>query len=271
MESAPRDPLGEALKGGRTSLGLILNDVYMVDLAAHMGWDWFMIDQMFTPHDWSRADELLRAGEAAGITPVLRVQSNPWIGYDPRIAVDVTRALGIGFQYVFVSNSGIREIEDCAKVSHDWHRKALWVHPFDAVEEWEPTIAKMANRTQIIPQPESRGALDDIPAMLDLPEVSIIQFAMTDASKAIAGADKPDWYDPRLWAIVDETVKKANSLGKFVGANTSYGYDMDEYSKRIVRLHSHGVRVIMVQGAFHLFQVAIGGWFKEVRSALDLK
>lgn len=44
---------------------------------------------MFTGLDFGRTLLLIRTGEAAEISPVVRVQSNPWLGYDPRIAVDV--------------------------------------------------------------------------------------------------------------------------------------------------------------------------------------
>jgi 2-keto-3-deoxy-L-rhamnonate aldolase RhmA len=52
----------------------------MVELAAFLGLDWFMIDMMFTVLDFGRTQLLIRTGEAAEITPVVRVQSNPWLG-----------------------------------------------------------------------------------------------------------------------------------------------------------------------------------------------
>jgi len=39
---------------------------------------------------------MIRACEAAGITPVVRVHSDPWTVYDHRIAVDLSRLQGIG-------------------------------------------------------------------------------------------------------------------------------------------------------------------------------
>src|SRR5580704_4848015 len=148
-----KDSLKECLNQGGAAMGMWLNDVYMVDLAAHMGFDWFMVDQMFTPTDWDHADRLLRAGEAAGITPVLRLQSNPWLGYNSLLARDLTRALGIGYQYIMVSNSGKREMEECAQVARDWHRKALWVHPFSSMDEWPRVTADLVRDTHVIPQP----------------------------------------------------------------------------------------------------------------------
>src|ERR1700750_810276 len=98
-------PLLNKIEQGGTAIGIRINSADMIDLCGHLGFDWFVIDHMFSAHDWGRTEDFIRAGEAAGITPVVRVQANPWIGYDHRLAVEVSRAMGIGAQFVFVSNS----------------------------------------------------------------------------------------------------------------------------------------------------------------------
>lgn len=263
-----RDRLGENLDEGRTSLGLFINSVEFVELAAYMGFDWFQIDQMFTPNDWSRTEELIRAGEAAGITPVVRVQSHPWGGYDSRIAVDVSRALGIGAQYVLVSNSGMQEVRDAAEVSHDWHRKALTIHRFSNFDEWDDNILNMARENVIIPQPETVGGLDCVEESLSLPEIRLLFFAMTDASKSLQGSSKPDWNLPELWERVRRAVDIAKADGKAIGANTSYAYELSEMQRRTVKLHEEGVKMIMIQGATFLFQLAIGSFLKDTRDRM---
>lgn len=265
-----KNPLLENIKSGMTSLGLYINSPDMVELCAHLGFDWFMIDQMFTGIDWSKTEEMIRTGEAAGITPVVRVQSNPWIGYDHRIAVDVTRVQGIGAQFILVSNSCKKEIEECIAVSGDWHRKALWIHPFKSFDEWDLKTDELEKQTFIIPQPESKGGLEELEETLSIPGVKIFFIGMTDASKVITGSAKPDWYNPKLW----EYVNKALAIGKekdvVIGANTSYAYDMEEMRKRTRKLHEAGVRMIMIQGASFLFQVAVGKFLEEVKGDLRL-
>lgn len=240
----------------------------MVELLAHMGFDWFMIDLMFTSTDWGDVENLIRTGEAAGITPVVRVQANPWMGYDHRIVVDVSRLQGIGARYILVSNSCHKEIQECAKVAHDWHRKALHIHPFDDFNEWDPKIDKMGNMTYIIPQPESIPALEELEETMSLPEIKMILIAMTDASRELTKSDKPDWYNPRLWELVDRMVDLGKEKGTVVGANTSYAYNMKEMFKRVIKLHEHGVRLILIQGAPFLFQVAIGEFLRNIRAEI---
>jgi histidinol phosphatase-like PHP family hydrolase len=96
-------------------------------------------------------------------------------------------------------------------------------------------------------------------------------FAMTDLSKVLGGSKKPNFEDPRLWKVVDHTVKKCKERGIVVGANTSYAYTMDGMRQRIKRLHDAGVRFIMVQGAQFLFQVAMMEFLPGVRKDLGLR
>ena len=63
-----RNPLLENMKSDKTSLGLYVNSPDMVELCSHLGFDWFMIDQMFTGLDWGKTQEMIRTGEAAGIS-----------------------------------------------------------------------------------------------------------------------------------------------------------------------------------------------------------
>lgn len=241
----------------------------MVDLCGYLGFDWFMIDQMFTANDWGRTEDLIRAGEAAGMTPVVRVQSNPWLGYDHRIAVDVSRAFGIGAQFVLVSHSGKAEIDECVEVAKDWHRKVLIIHPYSDFADWAPVHEQQVRESFVIPQPESRGALDDLDAIIADPGIRIVFIAMTDASRVLTGSHTPDWDHPVLWAYVDRAVVLGAEHGVVVGANTSYAYSLAELKSRVRRLHEHGVRMIMVQGANFLFQVAMTEFLEDLRPMLD--
>jgi 4-hydroxy-2-oxoheptanedioate aldolase len=265
----PRNPLLESMKAGRTALGVWANDPETVELCAHLGFDWIMIDMMFTGMDFRDVQYMIRTCEAAGITPVVRAHSDPWMGYDHRIAVDLSRLQGIGAQFVLLSHSGIQEIEEALEVAKDWHRKALWVHPFDNFE-WERRTNEMVDSAFIIPHAESQGSIDTLDQTLDLPGLKMFFFAMTDLSKVLGKSEKPNWDSPELWRFVDHAVRKSKERGIVVGANTSYIYTMNEMRQRVKRLHDAGIRFIMVQGAPFLFQVAMNEFLTGVREDLGL-
>lgn len=264
-----RNPLRDKIKAGKTALGLWANDPETVELCAFMGFDWIMIDMMFTGMDFRDVQNMIRTCEAAGITPVVRAHTNPWQGYDHRVAVDLSRLQGIGAQYILVSHSGLQEIEEALEVSKDWHRRALWVHPFKNLE-WEKRVDEMAEDGVIIPHAESQGSIDSLDATLDLPDLKMFFFAMTDLSKVITNSKKPDFHNKKLWEFVNRAVKKANERGIVIGANTSYAYTMKEMRERVKKLHDAGVRFIMIQGAPFLFQVAMMEFLPGVRKDLGL-
>jgi len=58
---------------------------HVVELCAFLGLDWIMIDMMLTGMDFRDVQNMIRTSEAAGITPVVRAHSDPWLGYDHRI------------------------------------------------------------------------------------------------------------------------------------------------------------------------------------------
>lgn len=264
----PINPLLEKLRSDRTSLGLYVNSPDMVELCAHLGFDFFIVDQMFSANDWSRTEELIRTGEAAGITPVVRIQSNPWQGYDHRLAVDVTRALGVGAQFVTTSISCLKEAEECLRSGRDWHRKVMIIHYYKDYDEWAPVHEQREKETYVMPLLESEEALGQIDDIMRLPGLKVLRVAMTDSSRVLTGNHKPDWYHPKLWEHLDRTVAMGRKHGIAIGANTSYAYSLEELQKRIRLLHEHGVRMILVQGANFLFQVAMNEFLKPLRGIL---
>lgn len=263
-----RNLMLEKLKSGGTALGLYINSPDMVELCAHLGFDYFIIDQMFSSNDWGKTEELIRTGEAAGITPMVRIQSNPWQGYDHRLAVDVTRALGVGAQFVTVSVSNKREVEECMEAGTDWHRKVMIIHWYKDYDEWVPKHSEQSKETFVMPLLESEGALAEMDDIIQMPAMKILRVAMTDSSRVLTGGHKPDWYHPALWQRLDAAVALGKQHGVVIGANTSYAYSLEELQSRITRLHEHGVRMILVQGANFLFQVAMNEFLRPLRPIL---
>jgi 4-hydroxy-2-oxoheptanedioate aldolase len=265
----PKNPLKDNMKADRTSLGVWANDPETVELCAFLGFDWIMIDMMFTGMDFRDVQNMIRTCEAAGITPVVRMHTNPWHGYDHRIGVDLSRLQGIGAEFVLISHSGVQEIKEALEIGKDWHRRALWVHPFRG-PDWSQRIDEMAQASYIIPHAESQGSIDDFDKVLDLPDLKMFFFAMTDLSKVLTNSKDANFDSPVLWRYVERAVKKGKERGFVVGANTSYAYTMDGMRQRVKRLHDAGVRFIMVQGAPFLFQVAMMEFLPGVRKDLGL-
>lgn len=265
-----KNPLVDKLKSMSTTLGLRVTHSDQVEVSAFLGFDWVMMDQMFTSADWSVTRDFLKTAQASGISPVIRVQGNPWLGYNHQLAMDATRAFGIGAQFVMVSHSCKKEIEECLSVTGDWHRNALTVHPFRNKDEWKQKSREIAESNYLIAHAESQGSFDEFDETMELPGLKMFFFAMTDASKVLTGGGDPDWYNPQLWKFIDHAVALGEKKGIMIGANTSYAYSMKEMRARVNKLHDHGVKFIYVQSAGFLFQCAIGEFLEDIRGDLRL-
>lgn len=265
-----KNPLIEKIKSKSTTIGLRVTHPDQVDLAAFLGFDWFMLDHMFSSADWGFTKEVIRTGEANGITPIIRVQGNPWLGYNHQLAIETTRAFGMGAQFVMASHSCKKEIEECLSVTGDWHRNALVVHPFRSADEWKNKTKDIVEGNYLIPHAESQGSYDEFEETIDLPGVKLFFFAMTDASKILSGSVTPDFRSPKLWKFIEKAVKLGEQKGVMIGANTSYAYTMKDMLERVKMLHGSGVKFIYIQSANFLFQTAIGEFLGTVKHELNL-
>lgn len=263
------DPLMEKLENGEVALGTWCNYPGQVNLLADLGFDWFMLDQMWTQHGWKQTDELIYAAEAAGITAIPRVHSYPWSGYDHRVVAHVMRNLARGARYVLVSHSGEGEIEECLEAAEEWwHQRPLSVHPFNSLDEWDDVTAEIRDETHIIPQPETKESLAGLEETIKHPSVDIFQFAMSDASRVLTGQDTPQWYADEVWDLVDRAVELGEEHDTIIGANTSYAYDIEELVNRVEKLADHGVQLIKIQGLEFIFKVAANDMMNRIDERL---
>ena len=76
-----KNPINEALRNGQTVFGLHIGvpSPVMVELAAYAGFDFIRIDTSHNAYDLPTIVNLIRAAEAAGITPMARVDNDPFL------------------------------------------------------------------------------------------------------------------------------------------------------------------------------------------------
>lgn len=274
------DPLKSKLEDNKPALGLYINEPKTVELAAHLGFDWFMLDQMFTNNGWKKTETLIRTAKSAGITPVVRVQSYPWAGYDSHVIANVSRNIGIGANYVMVSHSGAREIEEVLPMAREYHKKESHIFPYDDVLPFDTKYPEPQDELQanIIPQVESQGAIDDLETVMKNPDVNYCFIALNDAMQELTGEDRPSWDAPIVWDFVEEVVRLGERTDTVVGANPSFHgagedfeYTLDTLENRVVQLHEHGIDMIMAQSAPMIFQLAGGQLLRNLSERMAAK
>ncbi len=269
-----RDPIEEKLfENGETVLGVWGGTANEVELAAHLGFDFFSIDQMFTGIDWQKTEELIRTAQSVGISPTIRVQSYPWQGYDRRVVTDASRNMGIGGKYIRISFADSQEITECLDLAYENHRKIGHLYPYGEDSEENELY------TYIIPLAETLESLEVMEELCELPEIKIFGLAAGDALPVVTDTEHPDYHDPAWWEFIDEAVKIGEKTDTVIASNVSfhptegstspYGpYGMEEVANRVVKLHNHGVKKITVQGIPFLCQLAAGEILDDIRNRI---
>ena len=250
------DKLLEAVKAKQFSLGIleVTASPEVVETLAYAGFDWVCIDLMFESTDWRLAAHMVRAAKAWGITPLIRVPSNPWVaGEDPHVLVDITRALGIGATGVLVSVDTPRTVAMAVEVCKEWHRN-IHIMPFaDDMRRYAEVQKAMAEDTLLVPLLESQGALENMEEFCKVPGLKAICIAISDASRMLGHPF--DYEHPDVWQVVDQAASLAEKYGLYLMGNTGYQFqDPESIAKRIKRLYDHGVRMVLIQSTGALLQ-----------------
>lgn len=265
------DKLIEAARANRMSLGIleVTASPEVVETLAFAGFDWVCIDMMFESTDWSLAANMVRAAKAWGISPTIRVASNPWVAPDdPHVLVEIQRAIGIGATGVLASLDTPEMVARAVEVSREWHRN-IHVLPFaDDMQRFGEIERQMQDNTLFVPILESENALNNLEAFFDVEGLKAVALGISDASRMLGHPF--DYEHPDVWALVDRAAELARERGIYLFGNTGYQYqDPASIAARVRRLHDHGVRMILLQSTGALLQFFCQQILKASRSAVD--
>ena len=261
--------LFERLGAGEMALGVWLKGgPSWVPTIARAGFDFVRPDMMFSAMDWRELDHIHRAALGVGLTTWVRVPSNPWLGGTEslQVTVDVQRAFSLGIEIVGASIASAKQVRACVEVASDWHRSGTGEYPnsndsFRAMHQKGKDVAVFA------PHIECERAVKEIDEILAIDGVRIVMLAMTDLSKALG---RPFEYEhPDVWRALDDIVANAAKRNIVVAANM--GYDFTTYERmcaRVQRLHQHGVRICLMQGADNMLENFARPMLTDIRGAL---
>ena len=258
--------LFERLGEGRMALGVWLKGgPSWVPTIARAGFDFVRPDMMFSAMDWRELDHIHRSAQAVGLTTWLRLPSNPWIGdaESLQVTVDLQRAFSLGLEIVGASIASAKQVRACVEVAQDWHRSGTGEYP-NSNETFKTMHAKGKDVAVFVPHIEARTAIEEIDEILGVDGIRIVMLAMTDLSKAL---DHPFEYEhPEVWKALDGIVGKAAKRNIAVAANMGYDYTTHErMSARVQRMHEHGVRICLMQGADNMLENFAKPLLAEIR------
>jgi 4-hydroxy-2-oxoheptanedioate aldolase len=233
-----QNPIREKLARGELVLGMMhfTGSPMVVEVMARAGLDFTIIDMEHSPIDLGLAAHLVRAADAAGITPLVRVP-----------AVDaglIKKVLNLGARGIVIPHATRADCEaavDAVCFAPDGERGACPAVRAAgyAPPDWRAFAAEANRETLVIPLLEDTETLADLEKIVALPGVDVLFLGPFDfaISAGVAGAG---FDHPVIAAALERTVALARAHGKYVMTSVGERISTD-YAREITR---RGVQMI---------------------------
>jgi 4-hydroxy-2-oxoheptanedioate aldolase len=233
--------LKKKLAAGQTVVGSFayVPSAKFVEILGWIGFDFVVIDMEHGPIDTIVAEDMIRAAELSGSTPLIRITHNS--------RHLMLRALDIGAQGVHVPD--INTIDDAHRAAASCKYGPVGNRGLAGVRAAEyglnQTLAeytRVANdNTMVIAHIESKESADNLDALLDMDGIDVYYLGPEDMSNSlgIPGQSK----DPKVVRIVEDSIRTIAAKGKIAGCIAADAATARRYIELGARyIASHGVR-----------------------------
>jgi 4-hydroxy-2-oxoheptanedioate aldolase len=237
-----------AIREGKLVLGLYSDtlDPSLVELMAKAGLDFVILDTEHNAYGLDRCTECVRAAEAWGITPLVRVYEN-----SPRL---INKALEIGAQGVVVPHVDTPELARLAVAATRYPPEGIrGVHPSTRAagyasgpEEWDRAWRAANEDLMVILQPlESEQGIANLDQIASIPGIDLIGLGIGDLSQVLGAPLRAS--DPRVRAVREQARAICRQRGV---ANYALIRGVDD----LTAWYAEGVRVFVCGSDVGIFQ-----------------
>lgn len=245
----------ERLADGEVVVGVFtrMPSVEAVEIAAHAGCDFVIIDNEHTPVGWDRTQALLLAAEAAGTVPVLRV---PNFNRD-----NITRGLDSGAHGVMVPQVESAEVARSCVAATVYGPGGTRGAATSRGSGWGARMpfaeyTEAANRaTLVIIQVETAAGVAAVDAIAAVPGIDCVFIGLSDLAVDLGVAGQLD--AGSVAEAVDRVIAACQANGVAIGVPV-----VD--AEMAARLHARGAR-FLAAGDAGLFGRAVTSFVREVR------
>lgn len=242
------------LAGGGHAVGTIIptNDPTLIEVSALAGFDHVIIDGEHGNVSVRDVEDLVRAAEAAGVTPLARVPSNT--------PVDILRFLDAGVMGVMVprirTGADARRAVAAAKYHPEGQRGLAGVRAArHGLAGPQVDYVAAANReTMVLALLEDREAVTNLDEILAVPGVDVFFIGPADLAQSYGYPGRPDHAE--VQAAIDTIIRRTVAAGKTVGTNAATG-------PAAAALHGRGVRYLCT-GLWGLLASAARGYLAHL-------
>jgi 4-hydroxy-2-oxoheptanedioate aldolase len=241
----------QLLADGKTVTGMMLftGSPMVVELMAAAGLDFVIIDMEHSALDLDRAGHLIRAADAAHITPFVRVP-----GADTALIKKLLNLGAAGIVLPHANRSNCAALLKAMRFAPDGERGACQITRAAGYVRggWNEYAARANREVMAIALLEENESIADLDILAAMPGLDAFFVGPTDLSVSL-GVPGATFDDPKMSAALDTVVATARRHGKY--AMTLIGNNLDvEYGRRIAK---RGVQIIVLGTDGDLFLDAI--------------
>jgi len=214
--------LKRKLENGQVVVGPFVNctDASFIEIAGLAGFDFAIIDMEHGPLSVKQAEDLCRAGQRAGLAPIVRVRKND--------APQIQRALDIGSAGVQIPQIETVEQAQAAVRAAKYaplgmRGVSLFTRAGDYTVHGLEGITDNLNAEQmVLIHIEGVRGLQNLDEIIRVPHIDVIFLGPYDLSQSFGVPGKVD--DPRVVEGMRQAVTKIREAGKAVG---TFAADVD--------------------------------------------
>ena len=225
------------IKNGEAVLGVISNtsDPMIAEFCGHGGLDYYMIDCEHGAINISQVQDIVRACEVAGITPMARIRST-----DPKL---ILQFLDTGIMGVMMP--GVSEVNEIELLVNSMKYPPMGSRGLGPVRAWEFGLGKMpqaeyvqfANeQTLVLPQIEDIKAVDNLEALCKVPGLDGFIIGPRDLAMSMGFYDGPAHDEVKK--TIDHIFEVVLAHGLIIGTTAATG----EQAKALI---GKGAKIIM--------------------------
>jgi 2-keto-3-deoxy-L-rhamnonate aldolase RhmA len=211
-----KNPVKQALRDGRTVFGIYIGvpAPAMVELAGYAGFDFVRIDLSHNAYDITTIVHMIRAAEAAGVTPMVRVDN------DPHLIANVLEAGAMGLIVPDVSTAekarSVVNAVHFAPLGDRGTYAATRIARYGAISGGD--YCKWSNEEILLGiQIESKEAADNLEQTLSVDGIDMIGSGRGDLSNALGLTGQKN--HPSVLALEEKIFATAKSRGKYTSVN----------------------------------------------------
>lgn len=242
-----KNPLRAALARGETVTGIILfsGSPMITELAAAAGIDFVIVDMEHSALDLDRCAHVIRAADAAGITPFVRVPE-----VDPTLIKKVANMGAAGIVVPHANRENCAAALRAALYAPDGERGVCTIVRSAGYlpGDWDAHVRHANRELMVIPLLEEKEVIADFESFAATPGLDVFFIGPTDLSISL-GVPHATFDEPSMSAAMDKVVAAARKHGKHV--MTTIGNKLDpEYGRAVAR---RGVQLMVLGTDGHLF------------------